>query len=609
MDVNRLDPIVEVAQDSPLATKKRKKRKSVLLKPKRRSRPSLETTTPLVNSSPGAAINEEVQLDNVDEDRAGEDAQADAIAHKDQPVPPLDEGPVATPKSTTPIKRRKKRRSVLIKSKRKSRPSLASAVGEIGMIPDQGVVGEAEEMEGTRDEGADVEGNQLHGNMEQPVDKATTTTTARSTPKKKKRKSIVLGRKKRRSSEGKAGAKQPELEESADLEQPLRPEQADGEEEPVVAKVAKEQKRRGRPRLQDIFKTKQPLAVSKGNTTVRSPKVKPSKTTLKERLKSVVGKKSKVSQEIQADDENASDEAEEAERAVRPGKGKRARIDTAEESESDGEISSPRKRRRLAPKTTKSKDKPSSLDSPKKKKSKEATGDKIHVTVQRISHVHRLNFNPDSDDDLAGPGAFPKKKTPNAIDVLAQICREMIGKTISTVKNGIQNEANTARKNELKRKRELFERYGDELDGRLYQMTTALDHNYALGVKLKHANKQKAALRDELLEMRKQRQELDLQMDELRGQNEEDARVANEEHTLDTLLQDIELAVQRGKAAQEHGDEEEDDDDHQDEDGGLTLAMRLQQVADTVSSADGRVGTLERVKGFNKLLEQAIEKL
>ena len=235
------------------------------------------------------------------------------------------------------------------------------------------------------------------------------------------------------------------------------------------------------------------------------------------------------------------------------------------------------------------------------------SGDKIAVTVHRISHVHRLNFNPDLDDDLAGPGAFPKKKNPNAIDVLAQICREIIGKTIATVKSSIEGEANTSRKAELKRKKDAIETYGDELDGRLFQMTTALDHNYALGVKLKHANKQKAALRDELLDLRKQRQEVELQIDEVRARHEKDARVANEEHHLETLLQDIELAVERGRAAPEVDEEEEDEDGE--EEGKPSLSMRLQQAADVMSSADGRVGLLERVKGFNGLLEEAIARL
>ena len=261
------------------------------------------------------------------------------------------------------------------------------------------------------------------------------------------------------------------------------------------------------------------------------------------------------------------------------------------------------------------------VDKPNMEKPKQATkstmkkatsADQISVTVHRLSHVHRLNFNPDVDDPLSGPGAFPKKKTPNAIDVLAQICREIIGKTLTTVKDNIKTQAgNKDQLLGLKRKREAIETYGDELDGRLFQMATALDHNYALGVKLKHANKQKTALRDEVLDLRRQRQEMELQIDEVRARHEEEAREADEEYRLNTLLQDIELAVERGRTAPEESDDDDDEDERGVEggEGRPNLMMRLQQVTDRVSSADGRIGMLDRVKAFNGLLEEAIAKL
>ena len=244
-----------------------------------------------------------------------------------------------------------------------------------------------------------------------------------------------------------------------------------------------------------------------------------------------------------------------------------------------------------------------------------APADKIQVTIHRLSHVHRLNFNPTIDDPLSGPGAFPRKKTPNAIDVLAQICREIIGKTLSTVKNSLKTQSgssggNTARQAQLKRKRDAIETYGDELDGRLFQMTVALDHNYALGVKLRSAKRKKDALREEVLDMRRRRGEVEVQIDEVRAKHESEAREAEAEERLRGLLMDIELAVERGRGAPALGgssDEEEDDEEGGEGRGGLL--MRVQQVTDRVSSADGMVGVLERVKGFNGLLEEAIAKL
>ena len=96
--------------------------------------------------------------------------------------------------------------------------------------------------------------------------------------------------------------------------------------------------------------------------------------------------------------------------------------------------------------------------------------DTVPVTVHRISHIHRLNFIDGEDDDLAGPPTLPKKSTVNAIDVLSQLCREMIGKTVEDMRKGAENERREERKAEWKRKRKAVQMFGDELDGRLFQM-------------------------------------------------------------------------------------------------------------------------------------------
>ena len=499
----------------------------------------------------------------------------------------------------------------MLKPKRKSHPSAELATAGTSNLPE--TEDDEDQLQGgLPDQGEDQQEDEVESGEDQLRDAAkptvnTSTATRKAMSKKKKRKSIVLGRRKRRSSEGTTVPGGQTKSNRAIQEQAASGEETDHEAS-TSADAPSTQIKRDRPKLQNIFRSKRPLAVSKGNATVRPTGVSAtsSRNNLKERLKKMSGKKLRGSpQEEREDDENAEGGSEEGQAQTGATKGKRRRERDVEESEQDGEATSARKRQKLKSKSSKAQS--SSAKSSRDRRTKEAGDDKIHVTVQRISHVHRLNFNPDSDDDLAGPGAFPKKKSPNAIDVLAQICREMIGKTITTVKGGFKDETNVARKNELKRKRELFERYGDELDGRLFQMTTALDHNHALGVKLKHAAKKKASLRDELLEMRRQRQELELQMDEMRAGNEEAAKAANEEHELNNLLHDIELAVERGKAAQEQ--DGDDDGDAEEGNGEPTLAMRLRQVADNVSSADGRIGMLERIKDFNKLLEEAIDKL
>lgn len=128
---------------------------------------------------------------------------------------------------------------------------------------------------------------------------------------------------------------------------------------------------------------------------------------------------------------------------------------------------------RQAP-TKKSNDKPKhfsgSSDTSETARKAGAHKDAIPITVHRLSRVRALVFEDDHQDILAGPAPFPKKSGVNAIDVLSQICREMIAKSVDTLQRGAKNEGQEGRKGEWKRKRKAVEMFGDELDGRLFQM-------------------------------------------------------------------------------------------------------------------------------------------
>jgi hypothetical protein len=133
-------------------------------------------------------------------------------------------------------------------------------------------------------------------------------------------------------------------------------------------------------------------------------------------------------------------------------------------------------------------------------------------------------------------------------------------------------------------------------------------------MRLKQVNKAKAKYRDELLALRAEREEIAIEADGVRAKHEE--RVASVKviylgstdvfeadkkqaaNDLNTDLHDIEIAVQRGRAAQKAAGD--------DEPGELGLEARLQEMTDRVSSAGGRQGLLERTKRYNAYLEAAV---
>ena len=84
----------------------------------------------------------------------------------------------------------------------------------------------------------------------------------------------------------------------------------------------------------------------------------------------------------------------------------------------------------------------------------------------------------------------------------------------------------------------------------------------------------------------------------MRAQHEAEAKANRDEHELHDMLHDIQLAVQRGRAAERTADEE-----------GLRpvgLERRLHGVAEQGSAADGRAGMVGKVRELNEMLERAI---
>lgn len=161
-------------------------------------------------------------------------------------------------------------------------------------------------------------------------------------------------------------------------------------------------------------------------------------------------------------------------------------------------------------------------------------GHTVAVTVHRLTNIRALEPDDsdvpsdsadESSDELAAErrnAKFPSRNGVNPADVLNQICRETLEKTVTALNNGIANESNQQRRAEWIRKRKAVEAYGVELSNRLLELSELLDSNFALGVKLKKAKREVGELRNRLLEIRKQRQEIGVRMDAVRRKHQEE---------------------------------------------------------------------------------------
>lgn len=105
-------------------------------------------------------------------------------------------------------------------------------------------------------------------------------------------------------------------------------------------------------------------------------------------------------------------------------------------------------------------------------------------------------------------------------------------------------------------------------------------------------------LRDEILRIRSERQEVAHEMDEVRKQHEKESEIEGGRKSLNNSIHDIQLAIDRGK---ENGTEEVDDDtgDFQ------SSRPRLGKVGDLASTKGTGGGMLAYIRAFNDFLERS----
>lgn len=170
-----------------------------------------------------------------------------------------------------------------------------------------------------------------------------------------------------------------------------------------------------------------------------------------------------------------------------------------------------------------------------RRKTREPRGDTVPVTVHRLANASALgainvsaegsgNEDEDSPDGLLSRlnTNLPSRGGVNPADVLSQICRETLEKTLEKLKTGIENETNTQKRAEWSRKRKAVEAFGLELDNRLLDLSEILDSNFVLGMQLRKAKRDMMDLRSHLYKVRKERESIAIQMDAVRAKHMEE---------------------------------------------------------------------------------------
>ncbi|KAF5878146.1 putative at hook domain-containing protein [Botrytis fragariae] len=253
------------------------------------------------------------------------------------------------------------------------------------------------------------------------------------------------------------------------------------------------------------------------------------------------------------------------------------------------QVTSPVQQRQPAP----PKSKPQRAEK-KNKKQKVREGSPIPVIV------HRLTKGPVYDDDdsdaeiLNSEIPCATRAGVNAVDVLGQICQELVTAGLETLGDNAVKTQDAAQRLEYKTKMRAVDSFGKELRVRLLEHTINLDNSYSLEKRLREGQRKKLSLREEILRVRAEREKVALRMDGIRIAHEKNSHDAQQREVLNTTVHDIELAVERGKSSSDDTD-----------DGKTNIELMLKLIASEASSASDDGGVLKQIKAFNAFMERA----
>ncbi|RYO97093.1 hypothetical protein DL766_002388 [Monosporascus sp. MC13-8B] len=226
-------------------------------------------------------------------------------------------------------------------------------------------------------------------------------------------------------------------------------------------------------------------------------------------------------------------------------------------------------------------------------------GEAIPITVQRYTKHAHLNEDDTDADILNSDIPFANRGGVNVIDVLAQMCDEVIESSLETLHQAATQAADSAAKKEFRTKLRAIEAFQEELRTRLLEHTIALDTMHALKKRVRSVQREKLALRSEIMRIRAEREQVALKMDAVRIRHEREDRESSHLLSLSSTMHDIELAVDNGRSAPELGPKDKKAADL------ANLDLLISRVAGEATSDGDGGGNLQQIKDFNAFLERA----
>ncbi|KAI3324767.1 hypothetical protein HD806DRAFT_493543 [Xylariaceae sp. AK1471] len=230
---------------------------------------------------------------------------------------------------------------------------------------------------------------------------------------------------------------------------------------------------------------------------------------------------------------------------------------------------------------------------------RKSDGDSIPIAIQRYTKPLRRNDGDTDEDILNVDMPFADHKSPNVIDVVLQMCEESLDKYLSVLYEEASQAGGSANRKEYRTKLRTVEAFQEELRTRLQAQTIALDNLRTLKKRVRAAQKDKVSLRNEILRIRAEREQVALKIDAVRIRHETANKETLHQLGLSSTMDDIELAIENGKTGPQLNAKEQKVAEL------ANLDLLISQVANQVGAAGERGGALKQIKEFNAFLERA----
>lgn len=348
-----------------------------------------------------------------------------------------------------------------------------------------------------------------------------------------------------------------------------------------------------------------------GTSSPRKPKLraKPKSTTKPPTAKTLQVEEAQdeaQEEEIEADDEEA--EEIDVQTAARKIGQKRPRVSSPRQESPDlGSRATENARPAKKSKQKRVQGSPAKQAHPKAPKTKnkastarrQSDGEAIPIVVQRYTKRMHLNEDDTEADILNADIPFANRGGVNVIDVLSQICDEVVDSSLETLHEAAVNAKESGTKKEYKTKLRALEAFQEELRTRLLEHTIALDTMHALKKRVRSVQKEKLMLRTDIMRIRAEREQVALKMDAVRMRHEAASRETLHQLDLSSAMDDIELAIENGKSVPDLNPKEQKVAEL------ANLELLISRVASQASAASDGGGNLKQIKDFNAFLERA----